>query len=354
MNKFLLLASYLVFIIVWMSGVWDSKVFSLDTCQNLENRLSELKKRKSEAQVALEKNEGGLMKAKEILLLARARGDVKAAEVAEEAIRKFEENIKKNKSMITRCQEEITEVEKTLKLCFGDECDTVKKRIERTRTALSQQIEDARKMSDQYLELQKNIEELREQRNELLRMENVLEFVLGSLEPISHLPNTPNIKRIAEKLKTSITYAIAQFAKDNVDLTRALSTEGEKMARMLEEAKRSAEELKTELEENIELLQYGIGTALDLTDLLSKILKAKNVFEKALRVNNTVRVVEYSFKSTAIFITSSYLGQELLVNLYATDKQIEAIEALRKELEREMEIYKKCKELGKIKEEKKN
>lgn len=316
-------------------------LFAQDSCETLELKLIELKDKRAEAIAALQKNDRGLMQAQEILLLSRAKGDAKAGQVAEEAIKRFETNISKNKAAIKECEEEIARIENVLRLCSGDECNTIESKINRTKEALKRTIEDARRQSEEYEDLQKELETLMGLQNELKRLDTQIEFILNTIDTTGAFSSIQMVK----KLKESIALSAAQFGKDNIELMQTLKNEAERIARLLEEAKIAAEGLKND----INLTRKFLDAGLDLSDLASKIMKAKNVFERAVKLNNLLKVNEYVYKTLYINVGYDLLGEELSARLYATDKTMEAVEALKRELKREMEIYKTCKELGRLK-----
>lgn len=320
----------------------ESLLFAHDSCEALEEKLGKLKEKRAEAISALRKNDKGLMEAQEILLLARAKGDAKAGQVAEEAIKRFEANISKNKATIKEYEEEIGRIEDILRLCRGDECNAIVSKINRTREALKSTVKDAQGQSEGYEKLQKELENLREMQSELKRLDNQIEFILNTIDTTGTFSSI----KMVMKLKESIALSAAQFGKDNVELIQALKNEPERIAGLLEEAKITAEGLK----DDINLARNFLDTGLDLSDLISKIMKTKNVFERAVKLNNLLKVNEYIYKTLYINVGHDLLGEELSARLYATDKTMEAIEALKKELKREMDIYKTCEELGRLKE----
>jgi hypothetical protein len=315
-------------------------VFADDFCESLKLTLNEIIKRKAEAEEALKQNDRGLMQAQEILLLARAKGDKKAAQVAEDAIKRFEDDIAKNKKIIRERNEEIIRIEEMLKLCSGDECKTIESKIERTREALKRTVKDAERQSKEYEELQQRLEDLRELTEELSRWDNRLEFIINTIEGTGAFESV----RIVKKLKESIILCVYHFGKDNVELVRAIEAEDERIARALFEVRSLAEEIK----KDINLGKKFVDAGLSFEALFFKIATGENVLKEIIKLNGQLKASEYAYKTIYINLGYMLLGEELSTRLYATDKTMEAIEALKKELHREMEIYKACKEMGRL------
>lgn len=347
-----------IFLSLFLNFFLFQMVFADDFCESLKLTLNEIIKRKAEAEEALKQNDRDLMQAQEILLLARAKGDKKAGQVAEDAIKRFEDSIAKNKKIIRGYDEEISRIEKMLKLCSGDECKTIESKIERTREALKRTVKDAERQSKEYEELQQRLEDLRELTEELSRVDNLLDFIINIIGGTGALEDAFESVRIVKKLKEKLKKPIAlissgfQFSKDNAELVRALEAEAERTARALFEARSYAEEVKEKVKKDPNLARAFIDAGLDLNELIMKIINYKGLLEKIIKLNKLFKASEYACKTIyrRIYINVGYelLGEELSTRLYATDKTMEAIEALKKELHREMEIYKACKEMGRL------
>ncbi|MFN3406846.1 MAG: hypothetical protein ACK40E_03860 [Caldimicrobium sp.] len=319
-------------------------VYAKDPCKILELELLEYKEKKSQAEEGLEKSKKGLMKAKEILLLARAKGDVIAGEAAEKAIKYYEESISLNNSIIKKCNEEIARIEYLLKFCRGGECNTIISKILKTRELLKRTVTDAESQSEKYKEFQKELETLMELQEELKSLDSRLEFVLNTLDITGDLSSVKLIKMLKKSIVLSSVLSSAQVVIDHIKLVKSLEEEAKKLAEAIVYAKK----LENELKNNINLARKFFDAGLDISDLISKLLKTKNIYEKLKKLNDFLKVNEYIYKTIYINVEYYLLGEELSTRLYATDKTLEAIEALKNELKREMEIYKKCVELGKI------
>jgi len=80
---------------------FSSKILAQNVCNKeigrpeLKERLINLQKIRDDAERGIMENKKILMKAQEIILLARTRGDVEAGQIAEEAARKAQETINK-------------------------------------------------------------------------------------------------------------------------------------------------------------------------------------------------------------------------------------------------------------------
>lgn len=337
----------------------QSDLYAQDSCESLELRLLEFKERKVKAENEIEKSKKGLMKAQEILLLARAKGDVLAGETVKEAIKYYEENISKNNLIIKKCDEEIIQIEHLLKLCRGDECNTIKSKIEKTRELLKQAIKDAENQSKEYEEFQREVKALQDMRDELVSASSLIDLalnIIGTTDPTSYTINLLNkLKNIIDNpTLTSIGLSTIQVGRDMKDIIDDINEK-------LEQGITSVDDLERKFAGDPSLVQKFKDTGLDIFELLDKLKKRfKKIkhsqskiykfMSKSKEINDRLKFGEYLYKSVHILVGYELLGEELSLKLYATDKTLEAIEALKGELKREMEICKKCVDLGRIKE----
>lgn len=210
-------------------------------------------------------------------------------------------------------------------------------KINRTKEALKRTVMDARRQNEEYEELERRLQTLKELQDELKKLDNQIDFVLNTITIEGAFPSV----QLVEKLKKSIALSAFQSAKSTVEVLQALKDD----ARKLEEAKSVTEQLKND----VNLARKFLDLGLDLDELNSKIMKAQSAHEKIRELNNLLKVNEYVYKTLYINVGYELLGEELSVRLYATDKTMEAVEALKRELKREMEIYKTCRELSRLK-----
>jgi len=101
---------------------FSSKILAQNVCNKeigrpeLKERLINLQKIRDDAERGIMENKKILMKAQEIILLARTRGDVEAGQIAEEAARKAQETINKYRKNKEQAENEIIKMKEILQL----------------------------------------------------------------------------------------------------------------------------------------------------------------------------------------------------------------------------------------------
>jgi hypothetical protein len=107
----------IIFIAVFL---FSSKALAKSACDvsitELKEKLINLQKISDEAERGIIENDKILMRAQEIMLLARAKGDVKAGQIAEEAARKAEETKNKHLKTKQKAEEEIIKIKEYIQL----------------------------------------------------------------------------------------------------------------------------------------------------------------------------------------------------------------------------------------------
>jgi len=153
--------------------IFSSKVLAQNVCNNdvsiteLKERLINLQKIRDDAERGIIENDRSFMKAQEIILLARAKGDVKAGQIAEEAARKAEQTKNIHLKNKRKAEEEIEVIKHYIDIaqqnnfqCMSDVCNKFREQIARDKEALKRLLNEAETLSERQNE---RLEEIKEE-----------------------------------------------------------------------------------------------------------------------------------------------------------------------------------------------
>jgi len=192
---------------------FSSKALAQNACRtdiniaDLKEKLFHLQKQREEAERGIMESDRIFMKAQEIILLARAKGDKKAGQVAEEAAKQAEEakyQYRKNKEQI---ESEMTKLNSWIKIAeennfksLSEVCNKLREQVERDKIALKRFVKEAEDLSRRQEEREKEIVKAR------------IDFVVDYLNTSFGLMNefrtlfgdTGNIGRIGKKIQSLI------------------------------------------------------------------------------------------------------------------------------------------------------
>jgi len=162
-----LITFQLIFIILL---IFSSKVLAHNVCNNdvsiteLKEKLIDLQKDQDEAERGIIESDRILMKAQEIILLARANGDVKAGQIAEDAARKAEQTKNIHLKNKRKAEEEIEFIKHYIDIaqqnnfqCMSDVCNKLKEQIDRDKEVMKRFVRDAEALSKRQEEREKEL-----------------------------------------------------------------------------------------------------------------------------------------------------------------------------------------------------
>jgi hypothetical protein len=348
--------------------IFSSKVLAQNVCDvsitELKKKLIDLQKDQEEAERGIIESDRILMKAQEIILLARAKGDVKAGQIAEDTARKAEQakNIHlKNKQ---KAEEEIEIIKRYIHIagqndfqCMSDVCNKFREQIARDKEALKRLLKEAETLSKRQNE---RLEEIKEEKKDFVldiipifgEISVNLHQVYGKILKSKRLKekDPAKYKEILNSLdKLSNYYKEAQKYAGSLD-------EGFKLFKVemlyenfieIKENCKSAEEelekLKQLLRETVEfLVDYEIDRVIDNLDKLDKKLGYR--LAKAGPIISTLR----SASDVAYHIIKiDFLDEEVNRDYKLTDDLLKSYEGLKDQLDKDMKKLKECENYSK-------
>jgi hypothetical protein len=201
---------YFTFVILLF---FSSNVLAQEVCDTnlsityLKEKLLKLQKIREDAERGIIESDKILMKAQEIILLARAKGDVEAGQKAEEAARKAEETKNQHRKTIEQVEKEVETIKQYLQLAennnyntLNEVCTHYKEQIERDKIALKRFIKDAEGLSKRQEE---RVQEILKERKEF-----ILDYLTNSFGLLQDCKNLfgdyGNIGRIGKRIQNLI------------------------------------------------------------------------------------------------------------------------------------------------------
>ena len=150
---------------------FSSNSLAQDSCKDslsiadLKERLIKLKKIREGAEKGIIDSDRIMMKAQEIILLARARGDTKAGQVAEEALRRAEKSKNEHRKNKEEAEKEILILEQYINTakqnglnCMKDVCNKYREQVDRDKIVLKRFLEEAERRNKEWEERLKEVE----------------------------------------------------------------------------------------------------------------------------------------------------------------------------------------------------
>jgi hypothetical protein len=369
--------------------IFSSKVLAQSVCDvsitELKEKLINLQKISDEAERGIKENDKILMRAQEIILLARAKGDVKAGQIAEEAARKAEETKNKHLKTKQKAEEEIIKIKEYIQLAeknnytsLKDLCDYYRKQVEIHKgefKLLVQQGEELYKRHEEIIkEGEKAKQEVREFLFEYVR-ENILTLIqsinigvgkLGkklqeialttkneelyfkgaNLREISGL-NGSILEQIADKYeKLILLEKTGDWSADTIkkcsEYIKVWQSKHEYINKSLKEIEKELKEIAKH-EETRELLRDLV-----IAEIVEKIEKYRRSHTKIL--SKSVLIIQ---QLSSLIDTSYYLVKAFLLEkegstyILLTDKMKDRYEEIKMKFDRDWKRLKECEELCK-------
>jgi hypothetical protein len=386
---------------------FSSKVLAQEVCNNdvsideLKKELINLQKIRDESERGIIESDKKLMKAQEIILLARANRDIEAGKKAEEIVRKAEEIIRvaeqtKNKHLKNKqkAEEEIEDIKQYIDIagqnnfqCMSEVCNKFREQIARDKEALKRLLKEAETLSKRQEEREKKLlkEKLETQKDLLLSiLPDVLSIVhsikklwgsygnIGRLgKGIQNLINSPKIKEPKTKEKLwKIGDTIRQF---NIYLDKHISEDVELISQGIETGSWSsnmypkiAAYLKLMFEDNEYIKNYLEDLKKDLYELansqetkellgdlvlsetLSELEKLSNEFKKAVtKLAPLANAFHMGINIGCLWVKIDYLDSEVNRDYKLTDDLLKSYERLKDQLDKDMKKLKECENYSK-------
>jgi len=389
---------------------FSSKVLAQEVCNNdvsideLKKELINLQKIRDDSERGIIENDKLLIKAQEIILLARAKGDVKAGQIAEEAARKAEETKNKHLKIKQKAEEEIEVIKRYIDIagqnnfqCMSEVCNKFREQIARDKEALKRFLKEAETLSKRQEEREKELlkEKLETQKDLILsilpdvfstsikNIKSIKELwrsygFIGRLgKRIQNLINSPKIKEHKTKVKLwKIGDKIRRFniyLNKHIDKHISISEDVElisqgiktgswssdmypKIAAYLklmfednEYIKNYLEDLKKDLYElaNSQETKELLGD-LVLSETLSELEELSNEFKKTVtKLAPLANAFHMGINIGYLWVKIDYLDSEVNRDYKLTDDLLKSYERLKDQLDKDMKKLKECENYSK-------
>ena len=350
--------------------IFSSKVLAQNVCNNdvsiteLKERLINLQKIRDDAERGIIENDRSFMKAQEIILLARAKGDVKAGQIAEEAARKAEQTKNIHLKNKRKAEEEIEVIKHYIDIaqqnnfqCMSDVCNKFREQIARDKEALKRLLNEAETLSERQNERLEEIKEemkdfaldiipivgeisvnLHQVYGKILKSERLKEKDLAKYKEILN-----SLDKLSNYYKEAQKYAYLLDEGSRLYKVRMLSEDFIKIKENCKSAEEELEKLKQLLRETVEfLIDYEIDRAIDNLDKFDKKLGYR--LAKAGPIISTLK----SASDVAYHIIKiDFLDEEVNRNYKLTDDLLNSYERLKDQLDKDMKKLKECENYSK-------
>jgi len=370
---------------------FSSKVLAQEVCNNdvsideLKKELINLQKARDDAERGIIENDKLLMKAQEIILLARAKGDVKAGQIAEEAARKAEETKNKHLKTKQKAEEEIIKIKEYIQLAeknnytsLKDLCDYYRKQVEIHKGEFKLLVQQGEELYKRHEEIIKEGEKAKQEVREFLfeyGRENILTLIqsinigvgkLGkrlqeialttkneelyfkgaNLREISGL-NGSILEQIADKYeKLILLEKTGDWSADTIkkcsEYIQVWQGKHEYINKSLEEIEKELKEIAKH-EETRELLRDLV-----IAEIVEKIEKYRGSYTKIL--SKSVPIIQQlsSLIDTSYYLVKAFLlEEEGSTYILLTDKMKDRYEEIKRKFDRDWKRLKECEELCK-------
>jgi len=369
--------------------IFSSKVLAQSVCDvsitELKKKLIDLQKDQEEAERGIIENDKLLMKAQEIILLARANGDVKAGQIAEEAARKAEETKNKHLKIKQKAEEEIIKIKEYIQLAeksnytsLKDLCDYYRKQVEIHKGEFKLLVQQGEELYKRHEKIIKEGEKAKQEVREFLfeyGRENILTLIqsinigvgkLGkrlqeialttkneelyfkgaNLREISGL-NGSILEQIADKYeKLILLEKTGDWSADTIkkcsEYIQVWQGKHEYINKSLEEIEKELKEIAKH-EETRELLRDLV-----IAEIVEKIERYRGSYTKIL--SKSVPIIQ---QLSSLIDTSYYLVKAFLLEkegstyILLTDKMKDRYEEIKRKFDRDWKRLKECEELCK-------
>ncbi len=369
--------------------IFSSKVLAQSVCDvsitELKEKLINLQKIRDDAERGIIENDKLLMRAQEIILLARAKGDVKAGQIAEEAARKAEETKNKHLKSKQKAEEEIIKIKEYIQLAeknnytsLKDLCDYYRKQVEIHKGEFKLLVQQGEELYKRHEAIIKEGEKAKQEVHEFLfeyGRENILTLIqsinigvgkLGkrlqeialttknkelyfkgvNLREISGL-NGAIIEQIEDKYeKLLLLEKTGDWSTDTIkkcsEYIQVWQGKHEYINKSLEEIEKELKEIAKH-EETRELLRDLV-----IAEIVEKIEKYRRSHTKIL--SKSVPIIQ---QLSSLIDTSYYLVKAFLLEkegstyILLTDKMKDRYEEIKRKFDRDWKRLKECEELCK-------
>ncbi len=373
---------------------FSSKALSLDPCDSckdniiadLEERLFKLQKIRDDAERGIIESDRIIMKAQQIIILARAKGDVKAGQIAEEALRSAEKSKNEHKKNKEKAEKEIRNLNQLITILkqrniknLKDLCNMYREQIDRDKIVLKRFIKNAEELSKRQEE---RVKEIIKERKEL-----IIDFLSGSLglmkeckglfgeygnigrigKGFQRLINSPNLNRetketfwrIGEKIRYLNIFLdknfpkITEAAEITVPAIKTAEWSGEMYPKIIaymkltqennEYIKKSLEELEKDLENLVKsdetktlLLELGLLSLENEKSILSKLVGKYG--QEVAKANIIGDLFDFTYHAVKI----NYLDKEVNGDYKLTEDLFNQYRALKAQFDRDWEQLSAC------------
>ena len=369
--------------------IFFSKVLAQSVCDvsitELKEKLINLQKIRDDAERGIIENDKLLMRAQEIILIARAKGDVKAGQIAEEAARKAEETKNKHLKTKQKAEEEIVKIKEYIQLAeknnytsLKDLCDYYRKQVEIHKGEFKLLVQQGEELYKRHEEIIKEGEKAKQEVREFLfeyGRENILTLIqsinigvgkLGkrlqeialttkneelyfkgaNLRGISGL-NGSILEQIADKYeKLILLEKTVDWSADTIkkcsEYIQVWQGKHENINKSLEEIENELKEIAKQ-EETRELLRDLV-----IAEIVEKIEKYRRSYTKIL--SKSVPIIQ---QLSSLIDTSYYLVKAFLLEkegskyILLTDKMKDRYEEIKRKFDSDWKRLKECEELCK-------
>ena len=369
--------------------IFSSKVLAQSVCDvsitELKEKLINLQKIRDDAERGIIENDKLLMRAQEIILLARAKGDVKAGQIAEEAARKAEETKNKHLKTKQKAEEEIVKIKEYIQLAeknnytsLKDLCDYYRKQVEIHKGEFKLLVQQGEELYKRHEEIIKEGEKAKQEVREFLfeyGRENILTLIqsinigvgkLGkrlqeialttknkelyfkgaNLRGISGL-NGSILEQIADKYeKLILLEKTGDWSADTIkkcsEYIQVWQGKHENINKSLKEIENELKEIAKQ-EETRELLRDLV-----IAEIVEKIEKYRRSYTKIL--SKSVPIIQ---QLSSLIDTSYYLVKAFLLEkegskyILLTDKMKDRYEEIKRKFDSDWKRLKECEELCK-------
>jgi hypothetical protein len=369
--------------------IFSSKVLAQSVCDvsitELKEKLINLQKIRDDAERGITENDKLLMRAQEIILLARAKGDVKAGQIAEEAARKAEETKNKHLKTKQKAEAEIIKIKEYIQLAEKNNytslknlCDYYSKQVEIHKGEFKLLVRQGKELYKRHEEIIKEGEKAKQEVHEFLfeyGRENILTLIQsinigvgklgkrlqeialttknkelyfkgGNLREISGL-NGAIIEQIEDKYeKLLLLEKTGDWSADTIkkcsEYIQVWQGKHEYINKSLEEIEKELKEIAKH-EETRELLRDLV-----ITEIVEKIEKYRRSHTKIL--SKTVPIIQQlsSLIDTSYYVVKAFLlEKEGSTYILLTDKMKDRYEEIKRKFDRDWKRLKECEELCK-------